>query len=88
MLRHGLQKAPSSQHSQKGSYRLQFENEPSVLSPHLEDVGSTWHWVVDAIDGEDNRGQNIDHRTWNVVLLEREGERLAMEILVVCGNRE
>ena len=48
----------------------------------------SWHWVVDAIDGEDNRGQNIDHRTWNVVLLEREGERLAMEILVVCGNRE
>ena len=58
------------------------------MSPHLEDVGSTWHWVVDAIDGEDNRGQSIDHRTINVVLLEREGERLAMEILVVCGNRE
>ena len=79
---------PSSQQQPKGSCKLQFENQPSVLSPHLEDVGSTWHWVVDAIDGEDDRGQGIYHRTWNVVLLEREGERLAMEILVVCGNRE
>ena len=88
MVWHGLQRTYFSQQQPKGSFKLQFENQPSVLSPHLEDVGSTWHWVVDAIDGEDNRGQNIDHRTWNVVLLEREGERLAMEILVVCGNRE
>ena len=54
--------APSQQQP-KGSCKLQFENQPSVLSPHLEDVDSSWHWVVDAIDGEDNRGQNIDHRT-------------------------
>ena len=40
----------------KGSYKLQFENQPSVLSPHLEDVGLTWHSVVVAFDGEDNRG--------------------------------
>ena len=79
---------PSSQQEPKGSCKLQFENQPSVLSPNLEDVSSTWHWVVDAIDGEDNRGQNIDHRTWNVVLLEREGERSALEIFVVCGDWE
>ena len=52
-----------SQKQPKGSCKLQFENQPSVLSPHLEDVDSSWHWVVDAIDGEDNRGQSIDRRT-------------------------
>ena len=66
---------------------LQFENQPSALSPHLEDVGLA-NWVVDAIDGEDNRGQGIHHRTCNVVLLEREGERLALEIHVLCGDWE
>ena len=45
------------------SCKLKLENQPSVLSPHLDDVGSTWHCVVDAVDGEDNRGQNIDLRT-------------------------
>ena len=58
------------------------------MSPHLEDVGSSWHWVVDAIDGEDNRGQGIDRRTINVVLLETEDERLAWEIRVVYGDWE
>ena len=58
------------------------------MSPHLEDVGSCWHRVVDAIDGEDNRGQGIDHRTINVVLLETEDERLAWEIRVVYGDWE
>ena len=58
------------------------------MSSHLEDVGSTWHWVVDAINGEDNRRQGIDLRTWNVVLLEREGERLALEMLLVHGDWE
>ena len=85
---HGLQRARSSQQQPKGSYKLQFENQPSILSPHLENVGSNWHWVFDAIDGEDNRGKGIDHRTINVVLLEREGERLALEIFVVCGDWE
>ena len=47
----------------QGFCKLQFENQPSVFSPHLEDVGLSWHWVVDAIDGEDNRGQSIDSRT-------------------------
>ena len=78
----------SSEQQPKGSFKLQFENQPSVLSPHLENVASSWHWVVDAIDGEDNRGQSIDHRTINVVLLEREGERLVLVILVVCGDWE
>ena len=40
-----------------------FSNHPSGLSPHLVDVGSSWHWVVDAVDGEDNRGQGIDSKT-------------------------
>ena len=56
MVGHGLQRAPSSQQQPKGSCKFQFENQPSVLSPHLEDIGSSWHWVVDAVDGEDNRG--------------------------------
>ena len=88
MVWHGLQRAPSSQQQPKGSCKLQFENHPLVSSPHLEDVGSSWHWVVDAIDGEDNRGQSIDRRTINVVLLETEGERLAREIPVVYGDWE
>ena len=56
------------------------------MSPHPKDVGLSWHWVVDAVDGEDNRGKGIDHRTINVVQLEREGERLALEFLVVFGD--
>ena len=58
------------------------------MSPHLEDVGLSWHWILDAVDGEDNRGQGIDGKTGNVVLLVREGERLALEILVVCEDWE
>ena len=88
IVRDGLQRAPSSQQQPRGSCKFLFENHPSRFSPHLEDVGSTWHWVVDAVDGEDNRGQGIDLRTWNVVLLEREGERLALEMLLVCGDWE
>ena len=79
---------PSSLNQLKGFCKFLFENQPSGLSPHLEDVGLSWQWVVDAVDGEDNRGQGIDGRTRNVVLLEREGERLALEILVVCGDWE
>jgi len=48
----------------------------------------SWDWVVNAINGEDNRGQGIDCKTWNVVLLETEAERLALEILLVCGDWE
>ena len=44
----------------KGLFESLFENHSSGFSPHLEDVGSSWHWVVDAIDSEDNRGQVID----------------------------
>ena len=47
----------------KGSCKFLFENHPSGFSPHLEDVGLSWDWVVDTIDGEDNRGQGIDHKT-------------------------
>ena len=63
MVRHDLQMAPSSQQQPRGSYKLQFENQPSVLSPHLHGVGFSCQWVVDAVDGEDNRGQVIDRRT-------------------------
>ena len=79
---------PSSLNQLKGFCKFLYENQPSRLSAHLEDVGLSWQRVVDAIDGEDNRGQDIDGRTGNVVLLEREGERLALEILVVCGDWE
>ena len=44
-------------------FQAPFENHPSDLSPHLEDVGLSWDWVVDTIDGEDNRGQDIDCKT-------------------------
>ena len=63
IVRDGLQRAPSSQQQPKGSCKFLFSNHPSGLSPHLVDVGSSWHWVVDAVDGEDNRGQGIDRRT-------------------------
>ena len=59
----GVQRAPSSQQQPKGSCKFLFENHPSGFSPHLEDVGLSWHWVVDTIDGEDKRGQRIDGKT-------------------------
>ena len=59
----GLQRVPSSQKQPKGSCKFLFENHPSGFSPHLEDVGLSWAWVVDTIDGEDNRGQGIDCKT-------------------------
>ena len=40
-----------------------IENHPSGFSPQMDDVGLSWDWVVDTIDGEDNRGQGIDHKT-------------------------
>ena len=59
----------------KGFCKFLFENYPSGFSPHLEDVGSSCHGIVDAVDGEDNIGQGIDCKTRNVGLLERERER-------------
>ena len=46
------------------------------------------HWVVDALDGEDERRQGAGDVTWNCVLLEKEGERSAQLILVVWGAWE
>ena len=63
MVYHGLQRAHSSQQQPKSSRKLQFENQTSVFSPYLEDVGSSWHSVVDTVYGEGNRGQGIDCRT-------------------------
>ena len=34
----------------RGFLQLQFENQPSVLSRHLNGVGLSWQRVVDAID--------------------------------------
>ena len=59
----GVQRAASSPQQPKGSCKFLFENHPSGSSPHLGDVGLSWDWVVDAIDGEDNRGQGTDHKT-------------------------
>ena len=36
-----------------------FSNQLLVLSPHLLDVVLRGHWVVDAVDGEDNRRQGL-----------------------------
>ena len=63
IVRDGLQRAPFSQQQPKCYFKLLFENHPSDLSPHLEDVGLSLDWVVDTIDGEDNRGQDIDCKT-------------------------
>ena len=57
------ERAPSSQQQFKVFCKFLFENHPSDLSPHFEDVGLSWDWVVDTIDGEDNRGQGIDCKT-------------------------
>ena len=59
----GVQRAASSPQQPKGSCKILFENHPSGLSPHLMDVGSSWHWVFDAIDSEDNKGQGTDRKT-------------------------
>ena len=63
IVQDGLHRVPYSQQQPKGSCKILFENHPSGFSPHLEDVGSSWHWIFDALDGEDNRGQGIDHKT-------------------------
>ena len=45
-------------------------------------VGLSGHWVVDALDGEDERRQGAGGVTWNRVLLDKEGERSAQLILL------
>jgi len=57
------ERVPSFQQQPKGSCKILFENYPSGYSPQIEDVGLNWDWVVDAVDGEDNRGQGTDHKT-------------------------
>ena len=47
----------------QGFCKFLFENHASGSSPHLEDVSLSWDWVVDAINREDNRGQDTDHKT-------------------------
>ena len=45
----GVQSAASSPQQPKGSCKFLFENHPSGFSPHLDDVGLSWDWVVDAM---------------------------------------
>lgn len=59
-----------------------FEHQAPGLSPHLPDVGTGWHWVVDAVDGEDDVRQSVDSVTVNYVLSEKEGEGLTQLILL------
>ena len=59
----GVQRAASSPQQPKGSCKFLFENHPSGFYPQLEDVGLSWDWVVETINGADNRGQGIDHKT-------------------------
>ena len=63
IVRDGLQRAAFFQQQPKGSCNFLFENHSSWFSPHLEDVGSSWHWIFDAVDGEENTGLGIDHKT-------------------------
>ena len=63
IVRDGLQRAASSQQQPKGSCKFLFENHPSGLFPHLEDISLSWDWVVDTIDGEVKRGQCINCKT-------------------------
>ena len=60
-----------------------FENQPPGLAPHLLNIGSSWHWVVDALNGEDDVREGVDVLTWDYVLLEKRGERLVHLILIV-----
>ena len=57
------ERAPSFQQQLKGSCKFLFENHPSGLFPHLEDISLSWDWVVDTIDGEVKRGQCINCKT-------------------------
>ena len=63
IVRDGLQRALFSQQQPKCYFKFLFENHPSDLSPHFEDVGLSWDWVVDTIDGEVKRGQCINCKT-------------------------
>ena len=63
IVQDGLHRVPYSQQQPKGSCKILFENHPSGYSSQIEDVGLNWDWVVDAVDGEDNRRQGIDRRT-------------------------
>lgn len=44
---------------------------PPSQGPHLADVGTGWHWVVHAIDGEDDVRQGADGATVDDVLSEK-----------------
>ena len=68
-----------------GPTHCRFKNQPPGLAPHLSDVGMSWHWVVDIVNGEDDVRVGVPGITMDQVLLEEEGERLAQ--LILPGRR-
>lgn len=61
-----------------------FEDQTPGLGPYLPDVGTGWHWVFDAVDGEDDVRQSVDGVTVNHVLSEKEGERSLAQQNLPC----
>ena len=58
-----------------------------MWAPHLLDVGTGWHRVVDAVDGEDDVGQGVGGIAVNYVLSEKARERrLAQPTLLRVGS--
>lgn len=54
------------------------------MAPHLLDVGSGWHWVLGAIDDEDDIRQGVDGVIVDDVLLKKEGERSLAQLILPC----
>ena len=70
-----------------GPTHCRFKNQPPGLAPDLSDVGLSWHWVVDIVNGEDDVWQGLPGITWDHVLLEKEGEWLVQLIFPVKSPR-
>ena len=51
------------------------------------DIGSSWHWVVDIVNGEDDVWQGLPGITRDHILLEKEEERLVQQIFPVKSPR-
>ena len=70
-----------------GATDCRFKNQPPWLAPDLSDVGLSWQWVVDIVNGEDDVWQGLPGITWDHVLLEKEGEWLVQLIFPVKSPR-
>ena len=51
------------QHHLKVVANSNLKMQPSGMAPHLDDVGLRGHWIVDAIDVEDDGRQGLDSIT-------------------------